>query len=464
MRAMRIESRRATFTWALATSLAVGGAAVAAGGDAAGVPAAEAVAAAPRSATPSFAAAMRVLDLDRSIRFAERSRRMLDALIVDGERLENEVTPLAKGEDGKVYVRGTAPADQPVLDWLDELGDPPPAQLGDFVLRAEARSESELRRSRLSFRSVVGLAPADVIAVNRAMLAELGGSSDAAIVAAYQRDLPRLAAWSARLVDMTRLRLLAAEQGADFTALAIEAPLDEDALDASYPSLSRLLSWAREVRWRVGDDQGRVLATFTFDGDERVFRAHEWVRDGELVWSDGQQPLRDAAGALMPVDFEVTRDARFRVAAEASAVLFKLGPIRMGSFDMPSSELEARYLGDATGQKADWLLRLRSISDAPALVEWMLPLTQLRESLIRTFQISLVSAPSGETEGLHEMVLSGGAELPRSASLDFAQAMARWATDSFSIADWLRAGRDFADAAAQDLSALRTPAVARAEP
>lgn len=461
---MRTSAKRAAITWFLAAGLAAIAPRTASAAD---PPPATAAAepAAPASAAPDFAAAMRVLDLDRSIDFAEKSRRMLDALLASGERLESEVTPLAKGEDGKVYVRGSAPAGEPVLDWLDELGDPPPARPGDFVLRAEAQSESELRRSRLSFRSVVGMTPGDVIALNRAMLAQLGGS-DAAIVSAYQRDLPKLAAWSAKIVDLKRLRVLAAAQGGDFTALDLEAPLDEDALDASYPSLGKLLSWAREVRWRVGDERGRVLATFTFDGDERVFRAHEWVRDGELLWSDGEQPLRDAAGALMPVDFDLARDARFRVAAEASAVLFKLGPIRMGSFDMPSSELEARYLGDATGQKADWQLRLRSISDAPALVEWMLPLTQLRESLIRTFQLSLVSAPSGDAPGVHQMVLSGGAELPRSASLDFAQAMARWATDSFSIADWLRASRDFAAAAEQDLSALRAPApaVARAEP
>lgn len=461
---MRHSASRAAITFSLAAALAAIAPGAASAADAPDVPAA-AEPAAPKPAAPDFAAAMRVLDLDRSIDFAEKSRRMLDALLASGERLESEVTPLAKGEDGKVYVRGSAPAGEPVLDWLDELGDPPPARPGDFVLRAEAQSESELRRSRLSFRSVVGMTPGDVIALNRAMLAQLGGS-DAAIVSAYQRDLPKLAAWSAKIVDLKRLRVLAAAQGGDFTALDLEAPLDEDALDASYPSLGKLLSWAREVRWRVGDERGRVLATFTFDGDERVFRAHEWVRDGELLWSDGEQPLRDAAGALMPVDFDLARDARFRVAAEASAVLFKLGPIRMGSFDMPSSELEARYLGDATGQKADWQLRLRSISDAPALVEWMLPLTQLRESLIRTFQLSLVSAPSGDAPGVHQMVLSGGAELPRSASLDFAQAMARWATDSFSIADWLRASRDFAAAAEQDLSALRAPApaVARAEP
>lgn len=460
---MRTHSSRAAIAWTLAAALAGLGPGAASASDAS--PDTTAENRAPRTATPDFAAAVRVLDLDRSIQFAEKSRRMLDTLLASGERLETEVTPLAKGEDGKVYVRGSAPAGEPALDWLDELGDPPPTHLGDFVLRAEAQSESELRRSRLSFRSVVGLAPSDVIALNRAMLAQLGGS-DAAIVAAYRRDLPRLAAWSARFFDLSRVRLLAAEQGPDFTALAIEVPLDEDALDESYPSLAKLLSWAREVRWRVGDERGRVLATFTFDGDERVFRAHEWVRDGELVWSDGQAPLRDASGALVPVAFDLGHDARFRVAAEASAVLFKLGPLRMGSFDMPSSELEARYLGDAAGQKADWQLRLRSISDAPALVEWMLPLTQLRESLIRTFQVSLVSAPGGEAPGLHQMVLSGGAELPRSASLDFAQAMARWATDSFSIADWLRASRDFAAAAEQDLSALRAPApaVARAEP
>lgn len=452
---MRTPVFRNTLAWAFAASLVAAGPPAAVAADALSPVAADAPA--PKVAAPDFASAVRVLDLDRSIAFARTSRRMLDALLVNDERLESAVTPLAKGEDGKVYVRGSATADEPVLDWLDELGDPPPHELGDFVLRAEAQSESELRRSRLSFRSVVGLTPADVIALNRAMLAQLGGS-DAAIVEAYKRDLPRLASWSSHVVDLTRVKMLAPSQGADFTALAIEAPLDEDALDESYPSLGKLLSWAREVRWRVGDDRGRVLATFTFDGDERVFRAHEWVRDGELLWSDGQQPLRDAAGAVEPVSFDLARDASFRLEAQASAVLFKLGPVRVGSFEMPASELAARYLGDPTGTKADWQLRLRSISDAPALVEWMLPLGQLRESLIRTFQVSLVSAPSGEATGFHQMVLSGGAELPRSASLDFAQAMARWATDSFSIADWLRAGRDFAAAAEQDLSALRAPA------
>lgn len=413
---------------------------------------------------PDFAAAVRVLDLDRSVAFAERSRRMLDALLADDDRLEQAVEPLVKGEEGKLYVRGEAPTDAPTpaLDWLDELGDPPPRELADFVLRAEARSEREVRNARLSFRSVVGLSPADAVALAQGVLGQLDGS-DAEILAAYRRDLPRIAAWSAQIVDLSRARVLAPSAAPDYTTLAIEAPLDEDALDERYPTLGKLLSWAREIHWRITDERGRVLALASFDGDERTFRVQEWKRGNQLLWSDGASPLRDADGALVPVELDLAREATYRVELSARAVLVKLGGLRVGSFALPSSDLELRYLGADGGRRADWELRIRSISDAPALVEWMLPLTKLRESLVRTFQVSLVSAPTAHAPALHDMGLVAGSDLPRSAALDFAQSMARWATDSFSLGDLLRAGRDFAAAAEQDLSALRRQSVARAD-
>ncbi len=411
---------------------------------------------------PDFAAAVRVLDLDRSVAFAERTRRMLDALLADDGRLESAVEPLVRGEDGKLYVRGEAPLDVPALDWLDELGDPPPRELADFVLRAEARSERDVRSARVAFRSVVGLSPADALALAQGVLGELDGS-DAEILAAYRRDLPRIAAWSAQIVDLSRARVIAPSTSSDHTALAIEAPLDEEALDEHYPTLAKLLSWAREIHWRVTDERGRVLAVASFDGDERIFRVQEWKRGRELLWSDGTQPLRDADGGLVPVDFDLTRDATFRLELAARAVALKLAGLRVGSFDLPSSDLELRYVSDGSRRKSDWELRIRSISDAPMLVEWMLPLAKIRESLVRTFQLSLVAAPAEHAPTLHDMGLVVGSDLPRSAALDFAQSLARWATDSFSVADLLRAGRDFAAAAEQDLTALREPALARVD-
>ncbi len=412
---------------------------------------------------PDFAAAARVLDLDRSVEFARRGRRMLDAVIADDQRLEDAALPLVKGDDGRLFLRGDGQGDEPRLVWLDELDAPPSSTLADFVLRAEAASDHDVRSARLSFHSLVGLTPAETVALAGGVIAALDGS-DEAILAAYRRDLPQIAAWSARIVDLKRAKIVAPGAEPDYTTLAMEAPLDEEALARYYPSLQKLLGWAREITWRITDSNGRVLAALRFDGDERTFRVLEWKRGDSLLWGDGTKPLRDSSGALIPVGFDLAHDAEFHVELAARAVLFKLGAVRLGSFTLPSSDLDLRYLSDGGDDKANWQLRIRSIGDAPTVVEWMLPLAKLRESLVRTFQMSLVSVPSGSATSIYDMGLVLGAELPQSASLDFAQALNRWASDSLAFADVLRAARDFAAAAEQDLSALRTPAVARAGP
>jgi hypothetical protein len=246
--------------------------------------------------------------------------------------------------------------------------------------------------------------------------------------------------------------------------VCLEAPLNRAAIRQHYPSIDRLHGWIKEVVVVVRGADGHRLGRIRFDGGSRVLCIDTLVRGSDFLLGKNDGPVRDRDGLPVPLVFELTRSQRFGIEVKVTTALFRLGRLRLGSYRLPESTWDLRFNGDERGDRAEWVARVSAIEQPRAPLKWLLPLERIFAMFKESFRLRVALAPQRDASELHDLEVEYGLETPRSALLDFAEALLRWGSRSSVFRDLLGLWHDLAESLAEDLEKIGDGNPVRPEP
>ncbi|MBZ0253876.1 MAG: hypothetical protein K8I02_11110, partial [Candidatus Methylomirabilis sp.] len=373
---------------------------------------------------------------------SDRARKHIDGVLGEEKRLRKDVERLGSHAGGDLYLRGETLGEERVLVWRPSAEDAAPLPApADFVVRARTANQAEERATSAAFRTLAPISPEEMLEFSKRLVEALDGSDDE-VRAAFRRDFPGISEVVGRVVSLDETRALRREDG--YTVIDIEAPLNADGLREHYKAVGKLIRWMEEIGGVVTDAAGRIVYRVQLDNDDGVVRFRAFKKGRDLLWSDGEKPLRDAEGNLIPVEFDLARDQRFAVHGEATLSLLKIGSVRLGSLQLPWSEWDVRYEANE-GVSPRWSVRLAELGEPNAFLGLFLPLDELHAAIRRSFMLTLGAKPEPDRAGLYGMNADFQLRFPRSAVLDMLQDLSRWVSRSRVLRDGLRLGRDFAE-------------------
>jgi hypothetical protein len=268
-----------------------------------------------------------------------------------------------------------------------------------------------------------------------------------------RRDFPHLEQFLRRLADLDETTVV--KEQSDHTVIDLRAPLDRSAIRAHYPSIDRVHAWVEELEVLVADDADRALARIRFDGRARVLHIRAIASEGDLLWSDGEQPIRDQSGNPSYLDFALTDSLELVLHVKVTGSILRIGRLRLFSVRVPPIRLSLRFIGDADALRARWQLRIASIGAPRAPLRWILPLERIFDTVRESFCMHIELAPHPSVAGLHELVIEYQVETVRSALLELAESLFRWGSRSRVFRDLLGLWHDLVVALNNDLDALR---------
>jgi len=396
-----------------------------------------------------FVAPFRVLGLERTEDMSARTERALSRVLADDGKLKEQVGALASSGGGALTIHGSTRGDEPTISWGE--GEPPAlTRPGDFSARARTANRDDQRIINVHLRSIQPYEPERTLEANRRIIANYA-RDDRTMMGAFARDLPRLHALADRLVDFEETRIV--EDHGDYAEIALDVQLDDDALGDRYPGVATLLDWFEDMQVRVTNapeyvgETPKVLMTMQLEGTDRRVHVRAFKRGRELLWSDGEKPLRTPGGDYDALAIDLAGDQHYRVHSSATLSILSFGPFALASFDLPASVWDVRYDGSDGGRRGLWGVRVHELGPPNAFLALFLPLQDAHDLFARTFNFSVGLRPheveaAEDAPELHSVTADLHMRFPHIAWVGVMQDLMAWMAESRMVRDTITLMRD----------------------